>query len=156
MIPGSLLVTVAPLVMAAVVYLLRRREMAVAFLASATSAVLAWVCWQLPLDGTSLVLGRPVDLGASLQVVGRELVITPTTRPALALLFAIAALLFLCAGTISPGRSFFPLGLVTLVFLSAPTSGLRMLKRHRLHCCPYILFETKQNCCSVFFDVGKY
>lgn len=114
MIAGPWVLVGVPLAVAPLVYLVRRWAFLGALLSAGTAAAMAWLCFTasssrpVTLFGQSLLLGQPVSM------LGRELALTPTGQTALGFLFAVAGVSFLLAWPVSPGRSFFPLGLALL------------------------------------------
>jgi formate hydrogenlyase subunit 3/multisubunit Na+/H+ antiporter MnhD subunit len=114
MIAGPWVLVSLPLVVTPVVYLVRRWAFLGAVLAGGTAAVLAWLCATAPLSEPVTLLGRSLLLGQPVALLGRELAVTPASQTALGFLFGLAAISFLLAWPVSPGRSFFPLGLALL------------------------------------------
>jgi len=114
MIAGPLVLVGLPLVIAPVVYLVRRWAFLGALLAGGTAAALAWLCVTAPLSEPVTLLGWSLVLGQPVATLGRELALTSASQMALGFLFGLAAVSFLLAWPVSPGRSFFPLGLVLL------------------------------------------
>jgi formate hydrogenlyase subunit 3/multisubunit Na+/H+ antiporter MnhD subunit len=114
MIAGPWVLVGVPLVVAPLVYLVRRWAFLGALFSGGTATALAWLCFvaspsePVTLFGQSLLLGQPVAM------LGRELALTPAGQRAIGFLFAIAGVSFLLAWPVSPGRSFFPLGLALL------------------------------------------
>jgi len=90
MIPGPLLLIVLPLIAAPVVYLVRRWTLIASALAAGTSLALGLACLRLPLDAPATFLGRPVQLGQPVVVLGRELVLQPAGASALGFIFVRA------------------------------------------------------------------
>jgi len=119
MIPGPLLLIVLPLIAAPVVYLVRRWTLIASALAAGTSLALGLACLRLPLDAPATFLGRPVQLGQPVVVLGRELVLQPAGASALGFIFVLGAVLFFLAWGIPQGRLFCPVGLVLLSAISA-------------------------------------
>ncbi len=103
-----------PLIVAPIVYLVRRWAFLGALLSGGTAAALAWLCLAAPLSEPVTLFGRSFLLGQPVALLGRELALTPASQTALAFLFGLAAISFLLAWPVSPGRSFFPLGLALL------------------------------------------
>lgn len=103
-----------PLVAAPLAYFVRRWAFLGALLAGGVSAGLAWLCFAGSLDDPVTLLGFSLSLGQPVSVLGRELMLIPAGQVALGFLFAVAGASFLLAWPVSPGRSFFPLGLIVL------------------------------------------
>ncbi len=119
MIAGPLLLLVIPLAMSGIVYLLLRWETLAAGLAVGTSIALGFAVVVLPLDQPIQVWGgRQIALGETVSFFGRELVLSPSGRVAMALLFFTSALLFSLAWRIAPRSLLFPMGLGLLSLLS--------------------------------------
>ena len=114
MMAGPWVLVGLPLVIAPLVYLVRRWAFLGALLAGGTAAALAWLCVATPLSEPTTLFGRSLLLGQPVAVLGRELALTPANQLALGFLFGLAAASFLLAWPVSPGRSFFPLGLALL------------------------------------------
>lgn len=114
LLPGPTLLFVLPLLAAVVTYVFRRWTLVAAFIASATAAVLAFLCLRLPLDRTSFVLGQEVALGRPVEVMGQTLQLDPAGQLWLGFIFGLAVLLFLSAWRISQGRSFIPFSLAIM------------------------------------------
>ncbi len=113
-----LLFTVS-LLAAALVYLLRRWPLPSTALAGLTALVLGWLLWRWPSEGSVLFLGRIIWLERPISVFGQRLQMTPPTQWAIGLLALALAAAYLGSWRVSPGRTFFPFGLVLLVLLSA-------------------------------------
>ena len=114
MIAGPWVLMGLPLVVTPIIYLVRRWAFLGALLAGGTAAALAWLCMTAPLSEPVTLLRWSLLLGQPVAVLGRELALTPASQLALGLLFGLAAVSFLLAWPVSPGRSFFPLGLALL------------------------------------------
>jgi len=114
MIAGPWVLVGVPLVAASLVYLVRRWAFLGALFSGGTAAVLAWLCFGTSLSEPVTFFGWSLSLGQPVAILGRELALTFAGQRALGFLFAVAAVSFLLAWPISPGRSFFPLGLVLL------------------------------------------
>jgi len=119
MIAGPLFLIVLPLILSPVVYLLRRRALLAAALASTTALIMASLCLGLPFDKAVSVLGLEVALGEPIIVLGREFALELAGSLTLGFICLIAATAFLFAWRVSQGNPFFPLGLIILSLLSA-------------------------------------
>jgi formate hydrogenlyase subunit 3/multisubunit Na+/H+ antiporter MnhD subunit len=119
MIAGPLFLIVLPLVLAPVVFLLRRWALLAASLASATALIMASLCLGLPLDRPVSVFGLEVALGQPMVVLGREFALELAGGLTLGFVCLIATIAFVFAWRISQGGLFFPLGLIILSLLSA-------------------------------------
>jgi len=123
MIAGPWVLVGLPLAIAPFVYVVRRWAFLGAALAGGLAAALAWLCIAAPLFDPVTLFGRSLLLGQPVAVLGRQLALTSTNQLALGFLFGLAAVSFLLAWPVSPGRSFFPLG---LTLLSGWTTALLM------------------------------
>ncbi len=119
MIAGPLFLIILPLILAPVVYLLRRWALLAAALASATALIMASLCLGLPFDRPASVLGWEVALGEPMVVLGREFALELAGSLTLGFICLIAATAFLFAWRVFQGSLFFPLGLIILSLLSA-------------------------------------
>jgi formate hydrogenlyase subunit 3/multisubunit Na+/H+ antiporter MnhD subunit len=119
MIAGVFALIVLPLVAAGVVALLRPFHALRALVAAGVAMTLGAGMLWLPLDRTVQLFGRPVALGAPVELMGRQLVLGGADRTALAAMFLVAGGLFLIGWRARPGPSFFSLGLTLLSLLSA-------------------------------------
>jgi formate hydrogenlyase subunit 3/multisubunit Na+/H+ antiporter MnhD subunit len=118
MIAGPLLLLALPLLVAPLIWLLRRWAMIAALLSAGFSALMALMAWSLPLDQPVQLWGREVALGQTVSVLGRELAMSQADRLDLVFIFLIAAGLFLFAWRVSQGWTFYPLGLALMTVLS--------------------------------------
>jgi formate hydrogenlyase subunit 3/multisubunit Na+/H+ antiporter MnhD subunit len=118
MIAGSLLLISLPLLVAPVIWLLRRWATIATFLSAGISLGLAFMSWRLPLDQPTHLWGRQIVLGETVSVLGRDVVMTRPDQLGLAFIFFTAALLFLLAWQTSQGWTFYPLGMALLGVLS--------------------------------------
>ena len=119
MIPGPLLLIGLPLIVAPVVYLIRRWALLASALAAGTSLTLGLACLRLSLDAPGTFLGQPVQMGQSIIALGRELVLQPGWALALGYIFVLGAVVFFLDWCIPQGRLFCPVGLVLLSVVSA-------------------------------------
>ncbi len=121
MIAGSLLLLILPLVLAGVVYILLRWETLSALVAAGGTFSLGMAVITLPLDQPIRLWGqRPIAIamGETVTILGRELVLEPSDRIAIAMLFFTAAGIFLVAWRMSPRSLLFPIGLGILSLLT--------------------------------------
>lgn len=123
MIAGPLVLLILPLVMAGVVYVLRRWATLSALLAVGTALVLGIAVITLSLDQPVqplLFLGqeRQIAMGEAVTLLGRELVLEQADRMAMTYLFFTAAGLFFLAWRAAPHSLLFPMGLGLLSLLS--------------------------------------
>lgn len=107
---GPLGLILLPLATAPLAYLLRRWATLAGLLASGVALFLALVVLRLPLI--------PVSAESVVSVLGRELVLTPSNRLALAFIYAIATVIFILGWRIPQGAPFFPLSLALLAALT--------------------------------------
>ncbi len=113
-IPGPFIVLVLPLLAAVLAFLVRRWALLAAILSAAVTGALAILCLRLPLDRAAFVLGQEVAFGRPVAILGRNLVLEPAGQAWLAFSFVLVTILFLVAGRVSQGISFFPISLVVL------------------------------------------
>ena len=119
MIAGPLLLLVLPVAMAVIVYILLRWRSLSSLLASATALLLGVAIIRLPFDQASRFWGeRQISMGETVNILGRELVLEPTDRLEMALLFFSAAAIFLLAWRFASHSLLLPLGLGLLSLLS--------------------------------------
>jgi formate hydrogenlyase subunit 3/multisubunit Na+/H+ antiporter MnhD subunit len=113
-IPGPILLLGLLLPVAGITYLVRRWAILAAFVAAATTGVLAFLCLRLPLDRSAFVLGQEVALGRPVVVLGQTLQLDLAGQSWLAFIFVLATVFYVIALLISQGRSFFPFSLAIL------------------------------------------
>ncbi len=107
---GPVALIVLPLAAAPLAYLLRRWATLAGLLATGVAVFLTLVVLRLPLI--------PVSAESAVPVLGRELVLTPSNRLALAFIYAVATVIFVLGWRIPQGAPFFPLSLALLAALS--------------------------------------
>jgi formate hydrogenlyase subunit 3/multisubunit Na+/H+ antiporter MnhD subunit len=118
-IEGLFLLLTLPLVMAGVVYILRRWASLSALLATSTALILGVALLVLPLEQLVLSLGdRQIAVDEAVTFLGRELVMEQTDQIAMAFLFLTTAGLFVLAWRFVPRSLLFPVGLSMLSLLS--------------------------------------
>lgn len=117
-IPGPIILIALPLASAIITYLIRRWALMAAFLAAATSGVVALLCLYLPLDRSAFVLGQEVGFGRPIVILGRNLILDPGGQAWLAFIFGLAVVFYLFAWRISQGHSFIPFSLAILSLYS--------------------------------------
>lgn len=105
MIEPPLWLVILPVAASPLVYLVRRWGLA-AHLAALVALLTGLLAWSLPPTNPIRLMGRPFLLD-------------PLTQHVLALLFVLAAVLFLVAWRLPQGRAFFPAGLILLGLLAA-------------------------------------
>jgi formate hydrogenlyase subunit 3/multisubunit Na+/H+ antiporter MnhD subunit len=121
-LPGPIPIIVVPLLMAIVLQLLRRWTTLVAWVGATTATLIGLGVILLPLDeiwrlDRFNIVG--VELGEPLVLLGRELVVQPGDRLALAFLFLTTAGLFVIAWRLLPHSNFFPVALASVALLAA-------------------------------------
>lgn len=112
--PGPIILLLLPLLAAGVTYAVRRLGFVAGLIAALITGALAILCLQLPLDRSAFVLGQEVAFGRPVVLLGRELMLQPTSQAWLAFVFALATVFHLFAAGLSQGWSFFPFSLVIL------------------------------------------
>lgn len=116
--PGVVLLLTIALVGAAVVWLLRRWPLPSTGLAGLLAAMLGLLLWRWPQQGAILFLGRLIRPDLPVVLFGQRLEMQGPTQWAIGFLALLLAIVYWAAWRISPGRSFFPFGLVLLTLLS--------------------------------------
>lgn len=106
-------------ILALVTLALRRRAYLPFAIASAASALLGLFILYVPMDEAISLLGVPLRLDSSWQILGRPLGLDPQNRAAVGFLFLVGALFFSLGWAAAPGRSFGPVGLIALGLLAA-------------------------------------
>lgn len=108
-----------PAAVAVVLWFLQRRERMVISIAVGVCLFLTLLAWQVP-------IGKPLNLGplnfefnASLQILGRRLVINPSDRYYLMLIYGVGAVWFFGARIAGTRRIFIPVGLLFLALMVA-------------------------------------
>jgi NADH:ubiquinone oxidoreductase subunit 2 (subunit N) len=104
-IEPPLWLVILPIAASPLVYLVRRWGVA-AFVAASVALLTGLLAWSLP----------PTN---PMRLMGRLFLLDPLTQHVLALLFVLAAVLFLVAWRLPQGRAFFPAGLILLGLLAA-------------------------------------
>ncbi|MBI4769375.1 MAG: hypothetical protein HY784_02905 [Chloroflexi bacterium] len=107
-----------PLLLAPLIYLLRRWPRVAVALTVSCSILLAVLALRLPLDQPVAVFGGAI-LRSSMTVLGRVFALDAPDRLALGFIFSQAALLFLGALLAKPGRFYLPAGMAALGLLAA-------------------------------------
>lgn len=117
MIPAALLVVALPALAAVPVYALRRaRTLEMLISVGACGLVIALLSAQT--ERVALP-GVTIDIGAALNILGREMRVRAADRGTLALLFGCAALLFGITWRARQGWTYTTIGLIVLSLLSA-------------------------------------
>lgn len=120
MIAGALLLLVLPLAMAGIVYILVNAKTLSGLLAIATALAMGLASITLPLDQPVRFWGgRQIAMGEAVNILGRELVLKPSDRLAMAFIFFTAAGIFALAWRIRMNSLLYPIGLGLLSLLSA-------------------------------------
>jgi formate hydrogenlyase subunit 3/multisubunit Na+/H+ antiporter MnhD subunit len=117
-IPGPLLVLGIPFIVSGILQALRRWTTVSAALGAATAALVGALVAFLPLDTPWRLILVRVDMGSPLVILGRQLVIQPADRLAIAFLFFTTAALFVVAWRLLPHSNFFPIGLIIVALLA--------------------------------------
>lgn len=113
-IPGPIILLALPLIAAVVAYVVRRWALLAGLVAALTTAILAFLCFRLPLTQSAFVLGQEVAFGRPVVIAGRELILAPTGQVWLGFVFVLATVLFLFSWRSPQGRGFPAMGLVLL------------------------------------------
>ena len=117
-IPGPIFILGVPVVMAVGLQFLRRWTTLMAWLGVLTAGLVGAVIVFLPLTQPWQLGSLEIELGEPLLILGRELIVQPVDRFALAFLFFTTAGLFVVAWRLLPHSNFFPIGLVTVSVLA--------------------------------------
>jgi NADH-quinone oxidoreductase subunit N len=111
---------VLPIILGVLLWVPRRANVT-AFLGGAIALFLAFLAWLLPID-TALRISSTLSfkLSASLEILGREIAITPEEKPLLIIIYGIAALWFFGASAAGIARRLVPLGMaITALFVAS-------------------------------------
>lgn len=117
-VPGPIFILGVPVVMAVGLQFLRRWTAVTAWLGVMTAGLVGTVIVFLPLTQPWQLGSLEIKLGEPLLILGRELIVQPVDRFALAFLFFTTAGLFVVAWRLLPHSNFFPIGLVTVSLLA--------------------------------------
>ena len=117
-IPGPIFILGVPVVMAVGLQFLRRWTTLMAWLGVLTAGLVGAVIVFLPLTQPWQLGALEIELGEPLLILGRELIVQPVDRFALAFLFFTTAGLFVVAWRLLPHSNFFPIGLATVSLLA--------------------------------------
>jgi len=117
MIPAPLVLIVGPLVLAVIVYLVRRITLLASLLSTAAALAMAWLANNVPPTADQVILGGRVAGGQHL-ILGRSFFLSPSDQVVLMVLSVAAAVLFVLAICLRPDDIFFP-GLLALLGLGA-------------------------------------
>ena len=117
-VPGPIFILGLPLVVAVGLQLLRRWTAVTAWLGAVTAGLIGTGVVFLPLTQPWQLGSLEIELGEPLLILGRELIVQPVDRFALAFLFFTTAGLFVVAWRLLPHSNFFPIGLVTVALLA--------------------------------------
>ena len=111
-----------PLILAILLWIPRRANIT-ALLGGISSLTLAALAWLLPID-TAIRLSSDLSfkISASLAILGRQITISPTDQPLIALLYGLASLWFFGASAAGIARRLVPLGLGIIALLVASIS----------------------------------
>ena len=113
MIPAHLLLFGGPLIVAVIVYLLRRSTLVASLLSAAAALAVAWVANTSPLTADKSILGGWIKGGEHL-IFGRPFFLSPSDQVVLTIPGLTAAGLFLLAARLRPDDFFLLDLLVTL------------------------------------------
>lgn len=116
---AAVVIFTLPLLAAVVVYLLRRWPLPSAALASAVALLLGLSLWRWPYTGATLFLQRSIQITQPVMVLGQQLQLQPATQWVIGFLAVTLAVAYVGSWQISPGRSFYPFGLVLLTLMSS-------------------------------------
>ncbi len=108
-----------PGLVALVLLLLQKRETLVAILATLTTAVLAAVAALIPMQEQIVLWRWVIPFSDTFIIFGRRIVLSASDRPALIIIYLVAALWFGAVPLARPNRLFAPLGLGMVALLTA-------------------------------------
>lgn len=120
-IPGPIILLALPLLAAVATYVVRRWALLASLVAALTTAILAFLCFRLPLTQSAFVLGQEVAFGRPVVIAGRELILASTGQVWLGFVFGLATVLFLFAWRSPQGRGFYSMSLIILGLYSLMT-----------------------------------
>ncbi len=100
-----------PLVVAFLLYLIRRQQVLTAILAVITTLFLAILAWQLDIDEVTIIGSWVFKIDPILSIAGRSFVISSDEQPMLIMFFGILAIWFFGTMAIPVAPIFIPLGL---------------------------------------------
>ena len=107
-----------PLILSALLWLPRRGYIT-AILGGLTALTLSVLAWLIPID-TAIRLGAfSLKISASLQILGRRILLNPADQPMLTLIYGLIALWFFGSSAAGIARRLVPLGLGITALLVA-------------------------------------
>ncbi|MFV1859737.1 MAG: proton-conducting transporter membrane subunit [Anaerolineales bacterium] len=112
------LVSIAIALLAGATLGLRRRAYLPFAIAGISCVLIGLFVLYAPLDAALSVLGIPVRLESTWQILGRALSLDAQNRAGVGFLFLVGALFFGLGWAVAPGRSFVPAGLIALGLLA--------------------------------------
>lgn len=118
-LPGSLFIVGVLLALAAVLQVVRRLTVLMAWLAAGVTGAIGAFVALVPLEEPFTLGPLTVTLAEPLVVLGRVLVIEPVDRLPLVFISVTAAMLFIIAWRLLPHSNFFPAGVAIVALLSA-------------------------------------
>ena len=119
---ASLLWIGIPLILSILLWLPRRANIT-ALLGGISALFLALLAWFLPVDTAIRISAtQSFKLADSLRILGREIIISPTDQPLLALIYGVAALWFFGSSAAGIARRLVPLGMGIIALFVASLS----------------------------------
>ena len=108
-----------PLILAVLLWIPSRANLT-AFLGGASALMLSLLAWFFPID-TALRVSETLSLkvASSVQILGRQISITPADQPLIALLYGMTAIWFFGSSAAGIARRLVPLGMAILALLIA-------------------------------------
>ncbi len=103
--------------LAVVTLALRRRAYLPFAIASVASTLVGLFVLYAPLDEAISLLGIPLRLDSTWQILGRPMSLDPQNRAGVGFLILVGALFFGLGWAVAPGRSFVPAGLIAVGLL---------------------------------------
>ncbi len=116
---APLIWVVLPLLVAGLLVFLNYKQTLTAWVAAGLCMALAAAAGILNIEAPTLIGSLTVEIGSTLTILGRKLVITDADRGFLVLLYILGSVWFLGARTARANRLFAPLGLAMIALLIA-------------------------------------
>ena len=108
-----------PGIIAIVLFLIRRLETVVIFIGFVVTLLLAVLAWQLQIEAPIQLGPLSIKIADTLEVLGRQFILSDQDRPLLAFIYSVSALWFGVALLVRPGYLFVPIALGMVALLTA-------------------------------------
>lgn len=122
--PSPLLVLIAPLILAFIVFLFRRWPRIAGFSGALLLFILALILARVDLDLSSQSVTEGMIRGNTWMLLGREIALTAAIRTILLFAYGMLIIIFLLAALLPPGHVLIPLALAVL----SPLAGALMVR----------------------------